>query len=236
MENGSLDYLGYAFAFLTYIITYFIINFYAVALAANMLDIFDGNKKSYQEYVRFTRGKIGTILIFSIISASVGMFLQYVVERIKFVGWIISWLLGTAWSLGTMFVLPIIAREEVGAPTAIKRSIGFFKQTWGENIVAKITVNLPLALINIAMLFVFGLLAVGAVMLESWPLLILLFVLFIIASLTLSIIGSFANSLINTALYYYAANQRIPAAFSEDMLNSIFIPRTKRRFFGRSKA
>ena len=55
-------------------------------------------------------------------------------------------------------------------------------------------------------------------------------IIFIVLSLALSVIGSFANSLVNIALYYYATTQQVPPAFTAEMLNSVFIKR-KRRFF-----
>ncbi|MBC7708400.1 hypothetical protein H7Y63_04195 [Polaromonas sp.] len=231
-DANGMSPIAYVLAFAGYIITYFVINFYATALAANMLDIFKGQKRSYTEYIGVARGKAGKILIFSIISATVGMFLQYVVERIRFIGWILAYILGTAWNLGTMFVLPIIADEDASAPASIKRSIALFKQTWGESITAKITVNAPLFLIQLALIVPFFLLLFGAIVVHSLPLVIFVIVLYVIAVLSLAVLGSFANSLINTALYYYAASGKIPAAFSADMLNGIMIPKTKRGFLG----
>ena len=236
-SDSSATYIGYVIVFLSYLITYFIINFYAAALAANMLDIFRGQKREYDYYVGVARTKVGPIFVFSLISASVGMFLQYVAERFRVVGWIIAYFLSTAWSLGTMFVLPIIVEEEVGAPKAIGQSFRFFKKTWGESITAKITVNFPLGLIQFGLLIPFGLGLYGAISTQLVPLIILVLVLYVLSTIALSIVGSFANSLINTALYYYAAHQQIPAAFSAEMLNSVFIPKTKKRgILGRSTA
>lgn len=234
-NNASIQVFWYSFAFMGYLLSYFIVNFYATALAANMLDIFRGERRSYTDYIAVARSKKGNIFMFSLISATVGMFLQYVVERIRFVGWIIAYLLGTAWNIGTMFVLPVIVEGNVSAPQAIKQSINFFKQTWGENITAKVTVNAPLFLINLGMLVAFSVLFFGALMSNSIVLVIIVTVIYILAAISLAVLGSFANSVINTALYFYAAHKAIPAAFSADMLNSVFIVKSKRGFFGRNK-
>src|SRR5207245_5116586 len=106
--NKTLSPLGYALGFADYLLVYFFIYYYAAGLTANILDIFQGNQRSYAEYMKIARAKIGPIFVFSLLSATIGFILQYVVERIRFAGWLISWILGTLWSLGTLFVIPLI--------------------------------------------------------------------------------------------------------------------------------
>ncbi len=219
----------YPFVFLSYVAIYFLINFYAAALAGNIQDIFRGQRKPYQAYIAATRGKAGPIFVFSVIDAIVGMILRYVVERVRFVGWILVWLLGTVWSLGTMFVLPMIMDMDVSAPQAIKQSVRFFKQTWGEGVTAKVTVNAPLGLITLLLCLVFWPLFIIAMLSGSVPLVITLAFVYVFLQVTIAIIGSFANSVVNIALYYYATTHQVPPGFSADMLNQVFVKR-KRRF------
>jgi hypothetical protein len=125
-----------------------------------------------------------------------------------------------------MFVLPIIVEsEKPSAPKAIGESIRFFKHTWGENIATKATVNIPLSLINFALLFATGLLVLPFIFAGLVWVAIFLFVLWLLFSVVLGVIGSFANSLINVALYYYASTGQVPPAFSADLLNNVFIKR-----------
>lgn len=221
--NGNNNTLWYGFAFLSYLIIYLVINFYAAAMASNILDIFRGIRKPYREYVKAARAKFWPIFVYSLIAAIIGMILQYVVERIKFIGRILAWLLGTAWSLGTIFVLPLIMETEVSAPSAIKQSIAFFKQTWGENIAAKVTVNAPLAILNILLWLVFGPFFAAAFSARNIGMMFFVLFTYIFLAINLALVGSFANSLINVALYYYAAHRQIPPGFDADMLNQVFI-------------
>ena len=227
----TASWLGYLLAFLDYVAVYFFINLYAAGLTANVLDIFQGKKQPYHTYMRTAWSKAPALFVFSVIAATVGMILQYVVERIRWVGWLLSWILGTMWSLGTLFVVPIImTSENPSGVRSIRESVRFFKQTWGENITAKVSVNAPLFFLNLALMmaFVAGIF-IGHAIAGNIGLLIVV-ILYVIAVLALAIIGSFANSLVNIALFYYAAYHEVPPAFSEDLLNHVFIPR-KRRFF-----
>ena len=217
------------FTFTSYVVVYFIINFYAAALAANILDIFKGQKRPYQEYIHEARAKIVPILVFSIIQAIVGTIISYVIERVRLIGYMVIWLLGTAWSLGTMFVIPIIVDNDTSAPKAIKQSISFFKQTWGEGVVAKTTVNAPLALLTLLLMLIFWPLLFITAFAGGYIAVILLATLYLFLQISLAIVGSFSNSVINVALYYYAKNHQIPPGFSGDMLNQVFVKR-KHRF------
>ena len=231
-SNGEGNYTAryYILAFLCYLITYSIINFYAAALASNILDLFKGVRKPYGEYIAKAKAKFRPIFVYSLIESIIGMILRYVVERIRWVGWIIAWLLGTLWSLGTMFVLPLIMDTDVSGTKAIKQSVTFFKQTWGENITAKVSVNAPLFIIQVILLIVFMPIFYAAALAGGYALAVAIVLVYFFLALSVAIVGSFANSLINVALYYYAVHREVPPGFDADMLNRIFIKR-KRRFF-----
>lgn len=232
--GSSLSLLGFALVFVNYVVIYFVINFYAAALAANMLQIFLGRNEPFSAFTKLAWSKAPTIFLFSLIQATVGIILEFIVERIRFIGWFLSWLLGTMWSLGTLFVLPIIVTSDASAPKAIKQSVNFFKATWGENITAKVTVNTPLALINIAVIAVFWPLFFVVMMTGSLAGVLAVLIAFLFVQLTIAIIGSFANSLLNVSLFYYATYHQVPPSFDAELLNRVFVKR-KRRFFGKDK-
>jgi hypothetical protein len=228
--------LGFLVLFINYVLVYFIVNYYAAGLTANVLDIFRGERRPYGEYIAVAKRKAPALFLFSLIQATVGVILQYIAERVRILGWLISWLLGTIWSLATMFVVPILVTTDKNAPASIKDSIKFFKATWGENITAKVTVNAPLLLINLALGVMFvPLLFITAYVTHSIVALYIFVILFIVVCLTVAIIGSFANSLVNIALFYFARYGQVPPAFSAELLNSVFITQQKRGLFGFGK-
>ena len=51
-------------------------------------------------------------------------------------------LFGMAWNLATMFVIPVIALEDLPVSASIRRSASIFKSKWGESVVAQGTVGL----------------------------------------------------------------------------------------------
>ena len=81
------------------------------------------------------------------------------------VGEVIASLLGTAWSVMTFFVVPVLVVEKVGPFAAVGRSISLLKKTWGEALVGNMGLNFVMFLlaIPVILLFVAGgvLLAMG---------------------------------------------------------------------------
>ncbi|MEO6761795.1 MAG: hypothetical protein ABI220_05535, partial [Candidatus Saccharimonadales bacterium] len=70
--------IAYVLAFLDYLCIYFFINIYAAGLTANVLDIFQGNRKAYHEYMHLAWSKAPAILVYSLIESVVGMILRYI--------------------------------------------------------------------------------------------------------------------------------------------------------------
>jgi hypothetical protein len=74
------------------------------------------------------------ILTWSILTATVGTVLQILQERLGFLGAIVNWVGGLAWSIATFAVVPVLVAEDVGPITAIKRSAKVLKDTWGTSL------------------------------------------------------------------------------------------------------
>jgi MFS family permease len=75
------------------------------------------------------------LLAWTLVGGAIGMVLQVVLERLKVGGWLAARLLGLAWQLATMFVVPVLMFEdEQTVRGAVSRSAALFKQRWGESV------------------------------------------------------------------------------------------------------
>ena len=131
---GNNQIIAYATLFAFYLISYFIIVFFNVALVHCARLIFDGQTPSIKEGLAFSGSRVGTIMSWAFLSATVGVILQAIEERLDYVGQIVSGIVGAVWSIATFFVVPILAYEEVGPVEALKRSGRLMKEKWGEAI------------------------------------------------------------------------------------------------------
>ena len=231
----NLRPIAYLIIFIFYIIAYFINNFYGAGLAANVLDLFGGKKQPYASYIAKARSRAGTIFFFAVIEATVGMILRYIAERSRLLARIVARILGAIWGLATLFVDPLIISSDVSAPQAIKRSVKLFKDTWGENVIGRVTLGVAGFFISCAVIIAGTILIILGGAIGGPALVFIIALLCCIAYLLVGVVISAANSILNTALFYFAEYKQVPAAFDADLLNALFIPRKKRRFFHRAK-
>ncbi|MGZ3952390.1 MAG: DUF6159 family protein [Flavisolibacter sp.] len=134
VKGAERDTVGYFYLFLFYLINYFVVVFFNMALVHCTHLYFKGEEVSIEAGIRFSFSRIGTIFAWSMFAATVGMILRILSENLGTIGKIIMGLIGIVWSVATFFVVPVIAYENVGPIDAFKRSADMMRQKWGESI------------------------------------------------------------------------------------------------------
>ncbi|PKL60483.1 MAG: hypothetical protein CVV33_02455 [Methanomicrobiales archaeon HGW-Methanomicrobiales-4] len=217
------QYLLYVGLFIFYLITYFIIIFFNVGLVTCANIRLNGGDPTFSDGISNALRNIHRILVWSLISATVGVILSLIRDQKNIVGQIISSLLGTAWALLTYFVIPVMILEEKGVVEAIKDSASLFKRTWGETVVGQGGIMLVFGII--AML---GMIPVVLSILSGYtPLIIAVIGLYLLLVVVLGVIGSALQGIFNTALYLYAKTGTIPSAFNAEQIEHAFRPTKK---------
>src|SRR5690606_8567277 len=117
--------------------------------------------------------RIGTILGYAALAATVGMLLRAVSERVGFVGRIIAGLVGVGWTLATYLAVPVLVARDVGPIDAVKESAGLFRSTWGEQVVASVGMGWAFFLMGVSWTVVAGGVIAGLAMLGAGAVLIL---------------------------------------------------------------
>jgi Family of unknown function (DUF6159) len=125
---------------------------------------FEGRHCSAREGFAAANRRLPAIIGWSVLATGVGALLEQISERIPFGGRLLSWALGVAWSLATMFALPVLALEDAGARTAARRSVQIFRARWGEGLIGEFTISFLTGLIAIpgVLLVLGGLATAGA--------------------------------------------------------------------------
>lgn len=95
---------------------------------------FEGRRCGAREGFAAANERLGAILGWSLLSVGVGVLLNRIAAKVPFAGPLASSVLGAAWSLGTMFALPVLALEDAGPRRAAQRSVEIFRARWGEGI------------------------------------------------------------------------------------------------------
>jgi hypothetical protein len=134
--------LGYFFLFLFYLVNYFIVVFFNMALIECTRLYFHGQKPTVADGLRFSLGRLGAIFSWAVLAAIVGTALRIIQENIGSIGKIVTGLIGMVWNIAAFFVVPVIAYENLGPLDALKRSVKMMKEKWGESLAATFSFGL----------------------------------------------------------------------------------------------
>jgi len=216
-------YFGIAF-----ISTFF--NFCTVYTAATK---FSKKNPTFISTIKYAFSKSHLILAWSVVAATVGLILSMIenaAKKIKGVGGfavnIVGFILGVAWSIATIFVIPVIVYENVGPFTAIKNSALTIKKTWGELLIKWVGLGLASFVVSFSIIFVTVVLAVLGFLINIW--LMIFFIITGIIALIISIlIFSAATKVFDTALYVYAKTGVVVGGYSKQDLKEAFISKNK---------
>src|SRR5262245_13201687 len=141
-NDGQLPVWFYPVTSAFYFSTYFVIIFCNSALVSCAILRFNGDEPTLGDGFRAAGSRLPQIFAWALVSATVGVILKAVESMHEKVGEFISAILGTAWSVITFFVVPVLVVERVGPFQAVSRSIAILKKTWGEALIGNFGLGL----------------------------------------------------------------------------------------------
>src|SRR5579871_1367235 len=134
-DEDTLHLVDYVLLFVTYFGLAFIATFFNVCVVYTTKVRFEGGNATFGESMSFAMSRIGLIFQWSLLSASVGLLLRLIEQAGasfgkagEIISRIISALLGMAWSIMTIFVVPVLVYEGLAPGAALKKSIEIFKK------------------------------------------------------------------------------------------------------------
>lgn len=211
----QIPIIGWIAAFVLYFLLYFITVFFNVALIGCARLSMTGQDTTVLDGLSIAGRHLPSILIWTLVSGSVGVLLS-AIESEKRVGRLIRSILGTAWSILTFFVVPVMIFEKCGVFGSIRRSAKIMARTWGENLVAQFSLEL--------IFFVLSLPFVGLIIFATVygsDLLGLLLCLGVLYIVCVAILSAAAKSVLVVALYEYAtAGQTLRGFHDRDLKRS----------------
>jgi hypothetical protein len=213
----------YALGFLFYLVQYFVIFFFNTALVAAAMRQLDGGRATLGEGLRVAGSRLGSILGYACLAATVGLLLRMLQERVGFIGRIVVGLLGAGWSLATFMVVPVLVARNVGPFEAVSESTGLLKRTWGENLVGQAGLGMAFGLLQFVLVLASGAVVVGAAMTGSAALVVLAIVAGLAVFLLSVLVYHALAGIYAAALYRYATQGDGALGFGADALRQAFI-------------
>lgn len=216
-------YLGYALGFLFYLVQYTVVFFFNSALVGAALIRLDGGDPTVSDGLAIASKRMGSILGYAVMAATVGMVLRAISERSGILGRIAMGLVGMAWTLATYLAVPVLVTKDVGPIEAVKESAALFKRTWGEQVVgnfgmgwAIVAMGLSWALVSLGLIVVaaqispWGVAAAGIVAVAGF--------------LFLGLLASALKGIYTAALYRYASTGEA-GYFDPGIIGNAFRPK-----------
>jgi hypothetical protein len=218
LDSARMERMGpdaYIPLFLTYVAAYTIGIFFQAAVVAGATERMRGGDPTIGSALAAAGRRALPIVMWAVVAATVGVVLQMIRDRLGVVGRILVSIVGAAWSLATFFVVPVLVLEDQPVRGAVSRSVGMFRQTWGETVVGGTTLSAAAVCAWVTLVALTGLLAwfAGAVAL----------VFFAVGAILLLIVFNALQGIYVAALYQYATAGRGPAGFDDVILKTAFV-------------
>jgi hypothetical protein len=221
-ENPS--YLAYVLGFLFYLVQYTVIFFFNAALVGAALIRLDGGDPTVSDGLAIASKRMGSIIGYAAIAATVGMVLRAIAERSGLVGRIVAGLMGMAWTLTTYLTVPILVTKDIGPIDAIRESAKIFKRTWGEQVIGNFGMGAAVTLIglawtgvSVALIAALASLGMGLSILAAVGIMVLGYVI-------LALWASALNGIYTAALYRYAMTGET-GLFDAQIMGNAFRPK-----------
>jgi len=202
-----------------YFISMFSATFFNVAFYHEIMEALQGRPVSIANGLKFACTRWQAILMWSLFAGVIGYLIRALEERFGLFGRLIMALVGTAWSVACVFVIPVIIADETlfNPIEMLKKSVLTLKQTWGESLIGYVGISLGSWLVLVASLLWLGSAVAMAVLLHSVVLAVMVAAGWLITMIAFSYLTSVANQIFRCALFLYATSGAMPHPFNNDM-------------------
>jgi hypothetical protein len=200
----------------------YMVIFFNAALVAAARERLEGGDPNVMSGIRAVRGMWLAILGWTIITGTVGLILQALQSMarenshgvMRIVAIILVSLLQTAWAYITFFVIPVLVVERIGPISAIRRSGGLLRQSWGEQLTAS---------------FSFFIIYILALLIVAIPVVVLAFIAPVAAIIVGVILGGIAlasvaamEGIFKAALYEWVSEGKGSEWFDRQLLSNAY--------------
>jgi len=212
------------FLLVFYLAQYTVIFFCNTALVGAAMIRLDGGDPTVSDSFRIASERIGKIVAYAFISATVGMFFRWLSEK-GFLGRIVAGLIGVTWNIATYLVVPVLVVEDVGPIEAIKRSAALLRQSWGEQIAGHVGISVVFGFATLGIMLAAVPVMIGIIALKSVVLIVGAVLALIVILMGMGLLSSALNGIYTAAVYKYATTGNPGEFFDTDVVAQTF--RTK---------
>ena len=219
----------YAFGFVFYAATYFVIVFFNSALVTCAHRNLLGQSATVMDGLANAARHLPKILGWTLIAATVGQIIKAVQQRGGLIGSLIGGLAGLAWSLAVFFVVPLMVIENLGPIDALKGSAERLRRTWGEQLILNGGMGLASFFLVVApalAMMIGGIVMAASNVLVAGISLGVLGMLYLLAGM---VVISAMTVIFQTALYLYTSSGTITTWYDPSSIEGAFSQKGTRK-------
>lgn len=218
-ENIPLSTPEYVALFVLYVVSAFVLAFSQAVITHIVYTRIHGGDATLGDGMKVAASHTSALLVWACITSTVGIILRVIAERSQLLVKILVAVMGAMWSVLTYFVVPAIIIDKKSAFAAIGHSGGVFKRTWGETLIANISLGLVFFAFFLVIIFAF----IGfAFIVKVSPAMVLIGGgVLIFAIIFASLLSAVLDSVLRTLLYVYASEHIVPQNFNQELLESM---------------
>ena len=220
-DSSLLSILSIAVLFVYYLVVGSIATYFTTAMTGAALRRLDGHDTSFMEGIQIANHRLGTILGYSAIAATVGVALSLLRRRRNgLAGALLAELGEMAWGLVTFLAVPVIADQKTNPINAIKESSLLLRNTWGEQLVGGGGIGAVFVLVGVGVLVLTSSLA--ALLSSIGDLALVVIGLGLIALVVVAVLNSTLGAIYKAAVYRYAAQGEVAPQFDAALIEHAF--------------
>lgn len=201
------DAITYAVLGTVYLVLTFVSSFFAAGLVHQTRAALAGEEPSLKAGLAAAWDHRRPLFVWALISATIGLIINAMENSDSRVARFAGAIFGTAWTLLTFFVIPVIVFEDTSVTGMFKESASTFKETWGETPISLIAIQvvsfllaIPFFLLGYGIYGIQPLLAVGTIL---------------VGVLVSFLAGQTLQGVVKTTLYLYATEGTRPTEFDD---------------------
>ncbi len=215
------DAIAYALWLVVYLASMYLATFCNVAFFHEILAALNGDRVSLRRGFRAAAERAQSILWWTLLAGAVGALIRALEERLSFVGRFIVGLIGLAWSVASVFVIPVLVADPATRNPfkVLSKSAGSLKRTWGEMLVGFVGLQGMNAVVLWITLFWWVLGGGVALLMRNGWVLLPVGALWLLAIIAYSYVAGVATKVYLGALYLYATEGVVPEQFDPAMMD-----------------
>ena len=204
-----------------YLLNMFLATFCGVAFNSQIMEALAGGDVSIQQGLQAACVRWKSVLLWSLLAGTVGLFIRALEQRFSFLGRIVAGSIGLAWSVAAIFAIPILVRDvSVSNPfEVLTKSAKTLKASWGEMLAGYVGMQ------GTNLLFLWGSLLLWiitgglAILTHNAWILLVVGLPWLLSLVAYGYLASIASRVYLCALYMYAAEGVVPDPYNASMMN-----------------